>query len=76
MFSQPGGLWAYCTKLSSLAGLEKLTQLEPLDVSYSSIPSLKPLAPLPNLKTVNLRGPKIKSLEGLPYSVTNLLLGD
>jgi hypothetical protein len=64
------------TNLKSLREIEKLGNLESLDFTNYSILGLKELAPLSKLRKLNLRGTKIKSLEGLPPSVTNLLLGD
>jgi Leucine-rich repeat (LRR) protein len=62
--------------LHSLAGLKKLQQLTTLDLSYSPIKSLNLLAELKRLQTLDLRGTKISSLDGLPPSVTTLLVGD
>ena len=64
------------SSLQSLAGLEELQQLTTLDLSDSPIENLRPIAGLKNLKSLNLRGTKISSFDGLPPSVTTLQVGD
>jgi hypothetical protein len=51
-------------------------RIHPSLVALGVFKDLKPLVGLKRLKTLNLQGVKIPSLEGLPPSVTKLQLGD
>jgi hypothetical protein len=60
------------TRITSLAGLEQVPQLTTLDLSNTRITSVEILGLCRRLKTLRL--PKVASLNGLPTSVTELVL--
>ena len=64
------------TKLSSLQRLEKLPALTSLSIGYSYLGSLQGLEKLPALTSLDLSNTNLSSLRGLPFSVTELTLGD
>lgn len=58
-------LQCYRGKVSDVTGLERFTRLRTLDLSYSSVVNIEPLAKLHALESLNLSQTKVRSLASL-----------